>query len=189
MFIKNERFYPNPRAIAVAGGTVIVPPLTLIVWASLTREDLPQCPAGSRRFPVVVDTGFVHNMLIQESQARDWAGPAAAGTSAAEWHGYVADASGYKLLRRYNRRFEGISGVTRDCPAFEADLWLHSKEVGGKSMRLELPEGFALCPAPTNPTMPPGPTLPLLGGQALFVNDMKVVADYKNLDFSLDEQV
>ena len=166
-----------------------MPSLALIAWASLTRAKLPECPAGIRRFPVVVDTGYGHNLLIREEQATAWAGLAVVAASVGHWQGTVADAAGYKLPQLRDCAFEGVSGNTGTCPAFKADLWLHSKEVGGKSMRLELPEGFAFCPAPASPMMPPGPSLPLLGGLAFYLNDMKVVGDYKNLDFSLDEQV
>lgn len=186
MFIRNERFYPNQRTLAVLGGAVLVPPMALIVWVSLARNRLPECPKVSRRFPVVVDTGFGHNLLIREKQATDWAGLTIAATGLLQ--GVVADASGYKLNRLQDCTFEGVSGATGTCPAFWADLWLHSEAIGGESIRLELPEGFVLCPTPTVLGSPPGPRLPLLGGRALYVNDMKLVIDYKNLDFSLGAQ-
>lgn len=95
--------------------------------------------------------------------------------------------SSYLLQREQDCTYQGVGGAV-DCVAFEADLWLHSKETGGQSMRLELLEGFAFSPS-TTAGAPGGPGLPLLGSLALYVNDMKLVVDDKNLDFSLGEQV
>ena len=189
MFIKHERFYPVHRTVVVGGKDVVVPPFALLAWASLTRRDLPKCPAGSKRFPVVIDTAFSHNLLLREDQARDWAGLSITFSSADPWNGTVADASGYLLRRRENCTFEGVTGTTIACPAFDADLWLHTKQTGGKSMQLELPNGFTFPLAPRKPGDGPGPSLPLLGGRALYVNDVKLVVDYMGLVYSLGQQV
>lgn len=190
MFLKHERLYPRPRTITVQGETVVFPQLALLAWASLTRRNLTECPAGTKRFPVVIDTGFSHNLLIRQSQARDWAGLAIPVWPTAPWRAPVSDASGYRLSQLQECTFEGATGTTADSPTFAADLWLHSSESGGTSMRLELfSDGFVLCPTPTTQGSPPGPSLPLLGSLALFMNDIKLVVDYKNLDFTLGEQV
>lgn len=189
MFIKHERFYPVHRTVVVGGKDVVVPPFALLAWASLTRRDLPQCPAGSKRFPVAIDTAFSHNLLVREDQARDWAGVGITTASAAPWEGTVADASGYVLRRWYDCEFEGVSGTTITCPAFVADLWVHTKQANGKSMRLALPNGFTFHPAPHAPEGAPGPSLPLLGGLAMYVNDVKLVVDYVGLVYSLGQQV
>lgn len=188
MFIKNERFARGHRVVVVQGGNVVVPPFVLLVWASLTRPNLPACPAQASRFPVAIDTGFAGNLLLREQHAASWAGLVITrSVSGAPWQGTVADASGYLLQRVRDCTYQGVGGAV-DCVAFEADLWLHSKETGGQSMRLELLGGFAFPPSPAAGA-PAGSSLPLLGGLALYVNDMKLVVDDKNLDFSLGEQV
>lgn len=192
MFIKNERIYPIPRTVPVPGGTSSVPSFALLAWVSLTRRNLPKCPEARRRFPVVIDTAFSGNLLLQEQHASDWGGLTVTRTDPAAtlWQGLVCDPSGYLLARQpEDRTYEGVTGATITCPAFDANLWLHAKEVGGNSIRLELPSGFVLYPRPTTPGDARGPGLPLLGGLALYANDLKLVVDYKNLDFSLGEQV
>lgn len=102
----------------------------------------------------------------------------------------MADGSGYLLPRDPdNVLIEDVSGNTVSCPAFSGLLWLHSNQTGVKTARMELTGGFALFPSPTGKADPVGPRLPLLGGLALYHNDFKLVIDYKNLDFSLGEQV
>ena len=191
MFIKNERIYPIHRTISVSGGTTPVPPFAQVAWASLVRRNLPACPADGKRFPVVLDPAFSHNLVIKRQQTVASAGLAIAAvvTQHASGHGAVSDASGYLLERAGNVTIEGVTGEPIDCPAFAADLWLHSKAEGGKSVRFELHGGFTLYPVGATLVGPDGPSLPLLGALALYVNDMKLVTDYKNLAFSLGEQV
>lgn len=53
--------------------TIVVQRFQIIVWASIAQRELGSLDSRTPRFPVVLDTGYNHNLLISEDQLRRWA--------------------------------------------------------------------------------------------------------------------
>lgn len=187
MAILNERLFPAARALTVAGEQVVAPPFALVAWAALTRPGARRPPDPDARFPVVIDTAFSHNLYISQGAAQRWAGLRLTRSGGGLW--VATDSSGYLLPPiPGDMHIEEVSGTVVVRPRFDADLWLFPNSPRRSIHRLELDGGFALYPTPADPGAPQGPRLPLLGGLALYVNDMTLSVDYKSPYFSLREQ-
>lgn len=190
MLIKYEPFSRQQRVIDVADEKVVLPPFALLAWASLTQLGLNACPTDCLRFPVVLDPGFSHNLLIQEASAVTWAGLSIQRTNTLPdpWVGMVADSAKQSLTRELPVQMEDASGRVVVLPAFAACLWLHPNKPGKTPRQLLLSRGFTFYPTPVMPTDPIGPRVPLLGALVLHVGQLKLMVDYKNFTYSLAEQ-
>lgn len=191
MCIQHKRLYSDWDNVVVAGHPVAVPPFALLIWATLTRPRLRQPPPSSPRFPVAIDTGNSHNLYMSQPSARNWAGltlttPTNGGPGVLT----VADSSGYLLTRLPNDLvIEVANGAEIICPRFVCDLWVLPNNDRCAVLRVRLDAGFALHPVAGTSEAPEGPSLPLLGGLALHVNNLRLTVNYRDLDFSLGPQV
>jgi hypothetical protein len=67
VIIRYKRLYADRHVETVGTETVELPPFDCAVEVSLTRRNLPTCPAGAPRFLAVVDIAFSHNLFIREA--------------------------------------------------------------------------------------------------------------------------
>jgi hypothetical protein len=144
--------------LSVPGGPVLSgKPFQVIFWVSVTAPGLPACPPGARRFPVVLDTGFNDNFLIQQQHFAAWAGLS------------VQELDALGFLSVYGQR----------APLLDADVWVYRNVPGRRDQwtseppfRLELDCGVAVAPASLG-----APRLPLLGVRALRRNALLFFLD------------
>ncbi len=156
-------FFEMPTTVDVAGQSVAVRAYQIIVWVSLSNEDL--LASDAPRFPAILDVGHSHNFSIQESQLERW-----------------ADIPSARLASRgsiyVNRRL---------VPLYTASVWVHRNrpgtlEVLPKPIRLHLPEGISVYPDGA----PDAPRLPLLGLRGLMRNKLRLVI--ARMSVSLQEE-
>src|SRR5438046_2212725 len=78
---------PDPtRDIRRLDGTPVIDPATrqplrayhnqILLWASLAPDALTTLPPAFPMFPVLIDTGFTDDFLMQQRQAEEWMTPA-----------------------------------------------------------------------------------------------------------------
>jgi hypothetical protein len=193
VIIRYKRLYDDRHAETVGGETVELPRLDCAVEVSLTRRNLPTCPADAPRFLAVVDSAFSRTLLIREALVQRWAGcsvsarsgPAAPGRRPSP---IVLDKTQALLRPQSNVTLVDASGVVQTHPTYEADLWLHpyQSRTHHEPFRIPLIGGFVLFPSPMN-SGPDGPPLPLLGALALRRVGLKLTVNYAKLDFCIQE--
>jgi hypothetical protein len=109
--------FEQATTLSVPGGPVVSgKPFQVVCWVSLTAAGLPVCPPGARRFPVVLDTGFNDNFLIQEQQFVAWAGLSVQGLDAVGFlsvYSKRAALLGVRALKRNSLKFflDGSRGL------------------------------------------------------------------------------
>jgi hypothetical protein len=145
-------FYRDRKAAAAPGGERIeLLPRQIILWISISSTPAPPPSGFSHRFPVVLDTGFNGNLLIQEEHLLDWAGfgPADLATI------------GTALV-------EGKAARTK-----EAEIWLHRDQDSDMAPHfLEIDGGITV--------MSPGaarPRLPILGMRVIDTAELQLMID------------
>jgi hypothetical protein len=150
--IAEVRFDPVRSGVVGPDGTPIeILPCQVLLWASLAPQTVVQLPAKTRRFPVVLDTGFNGNVMVREEQLRDWAGygPTDLSTLGAG----LVDGKPARVKR--------------------ANLWLyHDRESHAPPYCVELFGGILV----TSP-MSDRPRLPLLGMRAINTAGLRVAID------------
>src|SRR5271166_6553175 len=67
------RFFEGPSAVSTPDGVAEVKPYQIVVTASLAARGLMELPAGSPRFPAILDTGMNHNFCIRREHFERWA--------------------------------------------------------------------------------------------------------------------
>jgi hypothetical protein len=150
--------FDQATTLRVPNGPVVpIKPLQIICWASITPPGLAALPPGAQRFPVVIDTGFNDNFLLQAQHFTTWAGLA------------LQDFTAMDFLSVYGQR----------VPLLDVDIWLYRNIPGHRDQlanalpfRLQLDSGVGVCPASLN-----APRLPLLGMRALRRNDLQLFLD------------
>jgi hypothetical protein len=141
--------HDQPGNLTLPGGlTVYVRSDQLIVWVSITPSGLAHFPSSATRFPVVLDTGFNHTLLMAERHLEDWAALK------------VKDLTWIDVL----------TADGQAIPLRDADVWIHPNRPHSREsipdaspFRLELPEGIGVWPA----AIAGARRLPLLGSRAL----------------------
>jgi hypothetical protein len=121
--------------------------------------------ANTPRFPAVLDPGFNHNFVIQETQFHQWAG----------------------LHREHFRVVDHLQIYGQQMPLYPANLWLHPNQSGERDQFadrppfcLHLDTGMGICPSALAK-----PRLPLLGLRALFSANLKLTLDCRRGYLSL----
>jgi hypothetical protein len=133
------------------GASVEVLARQLVFWIDLTRAPTRAESGETRRFPVIFDSGFNGNLLIQEEHLHEWSGigPADFPTIGATLVGGVA------------------------ARIKEAEIWIYrDQESQDPPHCIEIDGGIIV--------MPPGssrPRLPLLGMRALENSQLHLVID------------
>jgi hypothetical protein len=121
--------------------------------------------ANAPRIPAVLDPGFNHNFVIQETQFLQWAG----------------------LRREHFRVVDHLRIYGQQVPLDPANLWLHPNQSGERDLFadrppfcLHLDTGMGICP----PALAK-PRLPLLGLRALFSANLELTLDCRGGYLSL----
>jgi hypothetical protein len=130
--------------LQLPGTSEIVRPYQIVFWVSVSKPGRIDSTKLSRPFPVVFDTGFTQELLIDESDLQMFTG-----------------------LRKQSFLQTGKTRVAgRDVPIFDADLWVYRNRPGERDhydrtspFRIELDFGIGIC----DPGHPRAPRLPLLG--------------------------
>jgi hypothetical protein len=128
----------------------------ILVWVSVTNENVVELTQATPRFPAILDTGHTHNFAIQNQHLIRWAG---------------IDA---KTLRPLGH----IRHTGTRMPLFSLRLWLHPNQPGKMAVSeddalfLNLPDGLVVYPDGAN-----YPRLPLLGMRAILSNNLHVAVD------------
>ena len=136
------------------GESVTVLPYQIVFWASIAPMGQSILDPRTPRFPIVLDSAFNHNFLIQERQLLRWAG-----------------------LRPEHLRVLGHLHVYGQQVALHAaNIWLHANQPGQRDtfadrpgFCLQLDLGIAITPQPATQ-----PRLPLLGLHALFAAGLQL---------------
>lgn len=154
-------FSEAPSSVEVAGESVAIRAYQIIVWVSLSVEDVLADEAA--KFPAVFDTGHSHNFSIEERQLGRWAGVELEG----------CPTRGAILVNR------------QEVPLRKVNLWVHRNRPGTgellpKPYRIPLPEGIAVYPAGTAGA----PRLPLLGLRGPVRNRLRLVIDGTQVSLS-----
>ncbi len=139
----------RPGTLTLPDGTAVsIKSDQLILWASVTPSGLADFPAATPRFPVVLDTGFNHTLLMTERHLADWA---TLKTTDLTW-------------------IDLLTADGQAIPLRNANVWIHHNQphsrdplAGAVPFRLELPEGIGVWPA----AIPGARRMPLLGSRAL----------------------
>jgi hypothetical protein len=151
LFLNDLTFSDSRCEVVVPGWgmPLRLEPFQVLVWLSITAEGCEQLPAGTLRFPALLDGGHNHTFSCREEHLRQ------AGLS-------LPLPSGERPLQ-----VRDASGVTRPVQRLLADIWLHSNmpELAERPYPLRLgPRGIA-CYASGGSVS--GTHLPLLGLAAL----------------------
>jgi hypothetical protein len=149
VLLRNLPVYQTRRPATLPNGTVVpVLPYQIVLWASIGRKGQETLDPRTPRFPVVLDPGYNHNFLIQETHLVQWAG----------WR-----PEHFAVLAQ-------LQAYGQAVPLRAANVWLHRNRPGQRdafveraSFCLELDLGIAVCPRGLE-----NPRLPLLGLRALF---------------------
>lgn len=147
------------------GNSTDIFPYQLIALASIFPSSIDELPPNPPKFPVLLDTGNNHNFSISERHLNAWA---------------KFPISAFSFLK--NSSVVTADGRYHDKPLYEADIWLHSYNLGLPPLRIDLDGGFTFYP---DVNKNPGPILPLLGARAMRTAGLKLIADYHTLRFSL----
>ena len=160
-------FGPSAADFIADNQVIKIKPYQIVCWASLTNRIHPRLPTGSKRFPVLIDTGHSGSFCLHERQLREWAGIESA-----------------KLHLITQRRVNGIRSDVR-----EAVLWIHANALGSSKLdstrsavRIELPEGIEIAPASIG-----YPRLPLLGLRTIASNSLNFIVNGKSKNVTLDQ--
>jgi hypothetical protein len=155
---------PNSDALAfVRNESVRIKKSEIIVWVGLTSIETPRRNPPATRFPAILDTGHTHNLAIQTSHLKRWAG----------------------IDPNTLRQIGNIRHGDVRLPLHVANVWLHRNE-SGKSTVLEEPHcltlsrGIAVYPDSAN-----YPRLPLLGLRALLSNELHLIVDGQHASVTL----
>jgi hypothetical protein len=152
--IRRLPFIDKDRSLQFRGHSCTVRRDQIIVWLSLLPTAVPFDRASAPAFPVILDTGYNHNLLIQENHLESW-----------------AECSTDALTRA------GSMYVNNQSVAlYDANLWLHHNiagriELDGEAFPLQLPTNGGIG-IPTR-----APRVPLLGIRALRSADLHVSID------------
>lgn len=151
-------FDSHTTATLVDGTSIVVARRQIIVWVSISPLGCDECPPEARRFPAVLDTGFNHGLLLQQTHFQLWTG-------------YGLTRSGFRAVGR-------LDVYGSQATLYEADLWLHPNLRGRRdelarrpASRLSLELGVAVSPVADKPR------LPLLGMLAIRRNGLKLLID------------
>jgi hypothetical protein len=149
--------YSTDRTVTdVRGETVQVKAYQILVWVSVSAENILEWDPRTPRFPAILDTGNNHNFAIAQGQLLRWAG--------------------------LDSRLLPLCGAARESgqrlPLHAADLWLHLNRAKTREIsehrqpaRLGLRQGLTVYPDET------APRLPILGLRALTVNHLRSLID------------
>jgi hypothetical protein len=166
--LRDLPFFDHETTIALATGKAVIRPFQVVVWVSITRDDVMSLDSAAPRFPAVIDTGNNHNFSLQEEQLFSLAGTSLANHL------------------RLGRVWIGQQTV----PVISANVWLHCNKTGERdafsgrpAVCLELPEGIAVYP----PHVLNAVRLPTLGLRALARNGLRLVVDGKKMRVSLQK--
>ena len=143
--------------VAVRGERVRVRGFQIIVWVSVTPDDLTGWEPALPRLPAILDTGHNHDFSIQRRHLLRWAG----------------------LSPERLASVGAIRDRGKRIPLLAADLWLHRNRPDSREpaedhepYRLNLPQGIAVYPDADD-----FPRLPLLGLRALVQNELRRTID------------
>jgi hypothetical protein len=170
VILQKVPFFEDNRTLRIPNGPVIeILHHHLVFWASVSPDGLTELPSNAPHFPVVLDTAFNDNFLIQEQQLSSWAG--------IDWRNLV-QVNSLTLYKDSDRE--------RQVPLREADLWIHPNLPGFRDQfasippfRLELRSGIAVSDIPGTPR------LPLFGTLALKRAKLRVLINGYRCHFSI----
>jgi hypothetical protein len=123
-------FSDRESSVEMATGPVAIRAFQILMWVSLSAEEVRELPRGWPRFPAVLDTGCNHNLALREEHFARWAGL----EWTTLWYGSI----------RVNQT---------PVPLLKGKLWIHPNRAGErdqfgrrKSVGLKLVEGFPIYP-------------------------------------------
>jgi hypothetical protein len=132
------------------------------VIVSLAAREIMDLPAGSPRFPAILDTGTNHNFSIRTEHFERWAR--------------------LSLRQRGKVRIQGA-----EVPLLAGSVWIRPNRRGtadlaeGQAVRLEMHEGLIVFPE----NAPNPARLPILGLRALVRNRLKLIINGKRREVTL----
>jgi hypothetical protein len=156
------RFSEGPSVTSTPDGVAEVKPYQIIVTVSLAPRGLMELPAGSPRFPAILDTGMNHNFSIRREHFERWAR--------------------LELRQRGKARIRGD-----EVPLLAGSVWIHPNRpgtvalAGREPIRLDMHEGLLVYPE----DLPNPARLPILGLRALVRSDLKLIIDGKRREVTL----
>jgi hypothetical protein len=152
--IRRLPFGDSVTAVTLATGeSVPILPHQIILWAGITSSQSNAVPDDLPPFPIVLDTGFSDEFLIQQGHIENWAG---------------RRLSELPMVDRVVKIYDNLV-VTR-----AANLWIFPNVAGSRdrlpdSLPCRLRCDVSVCPPGTG-----RPRLPLLGMRAIDFNRMTV---------------
>jgi hypothetical protein len=166
--LRRVPIFEQPSEVLVADERVPIKPYQIIVWVSLSPQNVLVLDPRTPRFPAILDTGHNHNFAIREQHLTTWAGlPDTVPPLGA------IDLRGTRL------------------PLLAANVWVHPNRAGTRDelsgrppVPLELPRGIAVYPR----DVPNPARLPVLGLRALVVNNLRLSVDGKLRQVTLRTQ-
>ncbi len=111
-------YFAEKTRLMVGDETVEVKAYQIILWVSVTVQDVLEWDARTPKFPAILDTGHNHNFSISERHLLKWAGIQPS------------------LLHEQGRLRETNTNV----PLRAGSIWLHGRE----AWRLNMDEGIAV---------------------------------------------
>src|SRR5262249_30873393 len=137
----------------IFGQRMSLKPLAIRVFACITPRDTPPT-ASTRRFPILIDTGHLHNCSLSAIHLLSWA---------------------QQNLRLFPERGQVpvvyADGTRGQLPLRDGNLWLFSNLPRTAPFKLELDRGFTFYAQG-------GPRFPLLGARALRQAKLCLTVDY-----------
>jgi hypothetical protein len=159
--LRRMPFFDRPSYVNVGGANVRVKADQIIVWLSLSLDDMLMPDPQAPRFPAILDTGNTHRFSATETQIRRWAG----------------------IDPRRLDRVGTARQAGRFFPLHSAQVWLYKNRPGERDAWIESPpwplemrKGIVIYPD----SAPLAPRLPLLGLRALRENRLHLRIDGEN---------
>jgi hypothetical protein len=139
------------RVVSVGTDYVRLKKDQIIVWISLTADDVVRWKPTAQVMPAILDTGHTHHFAIQNQHVVLWAG----------------------MQPDRMHALGNIRHGNEKIPLYALRVWLHGNRrnemalAGNEPRFLDMPEGIAVFPAAAR-----YPRLPLLGLRALVGNQL-----------------
>lgn len=155
-------FSEGPSEVWTSDGVAEVKPYQIVVTVSVAARGVMELPAGSPRFPAILDTGTNHNFSIRREHLERWA------------------------RLRLPERGSVRSGGAR-VPLLGGSVWLHPNRPGTRDLleqppvRLDMHEGLIVYPE----DIPNPARLPILGLRAIVRNDLQLVVNGRRREVTL----
>jgi len=72
--LRDLPYFDQETTVAIPTGEAAIRAFQIIVWVSVTPEDVLDLDKPTPRFPAVLDTGNNHNFSLREEHLLSWAG-------------------------------------------------------------------------------------------------------------------